>query len=144
MSKVADRLWFLAFILFVIFFLQVLARTVWGQEESRVYHPFTIMQITNEDPARWRHLHTHVRVEGYATYKKHEADDDKHIRVCSAADVAGMDKMECIVAECIPELPCTEPKVGQKVRVQGIVRYDAEHGHGWWEVHPVEKLEVLP
>jgi hypothetical protein len=75
---------------------------------------------------------THIAVTGTVTLVKHEADGDLHIRLNEGAAF--------IVAECIPELPCVAPKLGQRVQVRGISRFDAEHG--WYEVHPVESITV--
>jgi hypothetical protein len=75
---------------------------------------------------------THVAVTGTVTLVRHETDGDLHIRLNDGAAF--------IVAECIPELPCVAPKMGQRVQVRGISRFDAEHG--WYEVHPVEAIAV--
>ena len=82
---------------------------------------------------------THVEVEGYVTYVRTEADGDLHIRLCDSPRVKGMNRLRCIVAECIPAMPCPAPDLGQKVAVHGISRYDHERGHQWFEVHPVER-----
>lgn len=114
------------------------------RKEDRAYHPISIQDFCKENPAEWHKLRTHVLVEGFVTYVKREGDGDTHIRICDKPGVKGMDRQNCIVAECIPELPCTRPSVGDKVSVDGISRYDAERpGHHWWEVHPVEDLKIL-
>lgn len=116
-----------------------------AQEGSRSYHKYAIAEITAENPANWKHPLTHVEIDGWVTYEKKEGDGDEHLRICDAASVTKMDARHCIVAECIPELPCASVRKGQHVDVRGIARYDAENpGHHWWEVHPVEKLEILP
>lgn len=58
-----------------------------------------------------------------------EADGDIHIKV--------QDGDSFVVCEIIPEmkLPNGYPKVGMKVRISGIVRWDGQHG--WGELHPV-------
>ncbi len=81
--------------------------------------------------------HTHVQVVGYVTYTRWEDDGDLHVRVCAA-----LSSTACFIAECIPKLPCARPPTGRKVLVKGITRRDPEHA--WWEIHPVEYLEVLP
>jgi hypothetical protein len=75
-----------------------------------------------------RNSHTHIRVTGKVVLVKHEADGDLHIRLS--------DGKRWIVAECIPKLPCAEPKVGQTITVEGISRFDEKHKFP--EVHPVE------
>lgn len=77
---------------------------------------------------------TRAEVTGRVELVKKEGDGDLHIRV-------GHGK-HFVVAECMPEIPCAKPKVGDTVRVRGIARFDGEHK--WYEIHPVEKLEVLP
>jgi len=55
--------------------------------------------------------------------------------------VGGMDRAHCIMAKCIPRLPCEAPRIGRPITVRGISRYDAEIGRHWWEIHPVEQVE---
>jgi hypothetical protein len=81
-------------------------------------------------------FHTHVRVTGVVTYVQRESDGDRHFTVCEPG-TKKFTRAACIVAECIPALPCAVPKVGEKVTVYGIARFDGEHK--WAEVHPVEK-----
>jgi hypothetical protein len=80
--------------------------------------------------AAGRNFHTHVRVTGKVVLVKHEADGDLHVRLS--------DGKHWIVAECIPELPCREPRLRETVTVEGISRFD--YKHRWQEVHPVEHL----
>ena len=90
---------------------------------SRPYFPVTVCGMKANH-------HTHVSVSGKVTLVKHEPDGDLHMRIenggCS------------VVAECIPELRCKAPRVGHKVTVKGISRFDGEHH--WPEIHPVETL----
>ncbi len=116
-----------------------------AQESARNYHHYTIAQITAENPADWKHPLTHIELDGFVTYIKKEGDGDTHIRVCDSAALHAMNAKHCIVAECIPELPCAAPRKGQHILIDGIGRYDAENpGHHWWECHPIEKLRVIP
>jgi hypothetical protein len=108
-----------------------------------VFHLLAIRDITADNPGAWRHLRTHIEVTGFVTYKAREADGDTHLRVCDSPRVRTMDRKRCIVAECIPALPCAAPKVGAHVRVRGIYRWDGEHAHGWAEVHPVLAIEAV-
>lgn len=92
---------------------------------------------------------THVVLEGVVELNRREKDGDRHLRICEG----GL----CIIAECIPGLPdvCAAARVGDRVWVTGISRFDAGHGRhtpadaakyghevGWWELHPVTALEV--
>jgi hypothetical protein len=77
------------------------------------------------------HTHTHAAVTGKVTYVSAESDGDYHIRLTSPSG-------RFIVAECIPQLPCPHPKVGQTITVKGITRWDPEHS--WNEIHPVEMI----
>lgn len=111
---------------------------------QRIYHPITIAGMASENPVNWKNMRTHIQVQGFVTYLKREADGDIHIRVCDAVGIKGMDHSHCIVAECIPKLPCEGPRIGEQIIIRGISRYDSESpGHHWWEVHPVEELRVL-
>lgn len=74
--------------------------------------------------------HTHVCTTGDVTLVKKEADGDIHIRVNETKTSPAF-----IVAEIIPKLPVSKPKVGDHVKVCGIRRFDDTHG--WWELHPV-------
>lgn len=76
--------------------------------------------------------HTHVRISGMVTLVKREADGDLHFRV---SDPHG----HFVVCEVVPYHPLPTPRKGQTVVVEGIHRYDSEAGHGWDEVHPVER-----
>jgi hypothetical protein len=76
---------------------------------------------------------TRAEVNGTVTLVKREGDGDLHVRVS--------DGQHFIVAECMPEIPCLRPKVGDRISVEGITRFDGEHK--WWELHPVTHLEIL-
>ena len=77
--------------------------------------------------------YTHVEITGNVKSVKSERDGDTHIQVSDGADF--------IIAECIPKLPCSViPEVGQTVTLRGISRYDRENR--WYEVHPVEEIEI--
>ena len=82
--------------------------------------------------------HTHVKIDGYVAYAKPELDGDLHIRLVGISGAPS----PFVTAECIPSLPCVKPKTMDHVLVSGISRKDGEHG--WTEIHPVEKIEVLP
>lgn len=109
----------------ILLFLLVLGAQA---ESGRKY-----FKVTVEKMASGKNFHTHVQVTGKVAYVGHEPDGDTHIRLTDGG-------IAFIVVECIPELPCTVPKVGNIVTVKGISRFDGEHK--WYEVHPVERLEV--
>jgi|SRR5579859_4044232 len=119
---------------------------------DRTYHVESVGFMASQDPSHWSaKFGTHVEVTGWLTYKDHEADGDWHLRLCESAANTEMERSACVVAECIPSLPCAVPAVGDCVMVRGISRFDAEGwnpdsksgSHGWWEAHPVEELEVV-
>jgi hypothetical protein len=95
---------------------------------GRTYHHVAIADFP-------RTKHTHVCTEGVVTLKRREEDGDAHLRVSASRSVF-------IVAEAIPQIPVTLPRVGDRVEVCGISRYDK--AHLWFEVHPVERIRVLP
>ena len=77
--------------------------------------------------------YTHVEINGEVKSCVAEKDGDTHIEIIDGA--------KFVIAECIPKLPCSVvPNVGQTVTVRGISRYDRENR--WYEVHPVEEIEI--
>lgn len=77
--------------------------------------------------------YTHVKITGEVKSVRPEKDGDTHIQISDGANF--------IIAECIPKLPCSAiPNVGETVTVRGISRYDRENR--WYEVHPVEEIEI--
>ena len=97
-----------------------------SSEEPRQYFKVAIANM----PANH---YTHVEITGNVKSVKSERDGDTHIQVSDGADF--------IIAECIPKLPCSViPDVGQGVIIRGISRYDRENR--WYEVHPVEEIEL--
>ena len=109
----------------VLAFVGVVTGRVQGIE-NRVYWSETLSALSSG-----ANKHTHVKVTAKVTLVKHEQDGDLHIRLGTKP---------FIVAECIPKLPCMEPKLGEVITVWGIYRQD--YDHKWFEVHPVERLEV--
>ncbi len=95
-------------------------------EEPREYFKVAVADM----PLNHR---THVEVTGTVKSRSVERDGDTHIQIS--------DGKNFIMAECIPRLPCSVvPQVGQTVTVRGISRYDRENR--WYEVHPVEEIEI--
>jgi hypothetical protein len=117
--------------------IALLAWPLRAAEEDRAFRPMDLSAYSHRTPGAA--VPTHIQVTSWVTYKKTEADGDVHLRLCDGDD--------CVVAECIPELPeiaaeCKAVKVWTKVTVKGISRFDGAPGHGWQEVHPVLGIEV--
>lgn len=107
-----------------------------------VYAELTIGELIAEDANRWSDkMATRAAVGGFVTQVAKGDDGDTDIRVCENPKIDGMDRARCVVAKCIPKLPCDVPQVGKPVTVKGITRYDAKVGTHWWEIHPVEEIE---
>ena len=97
-----------------------------GSEEPRQYFKVAIADMPINH-------YTHVEITGEVKRCIPEKDGDTHIQIFDGTDF--------IIAECIPKLPCSViPKAGQTVTVRGISRYDRENR--WYEVHPVEEIEI--
>lgn len=71
--------------------------------------------------------------EGKVILARSEDDGDFHFAI--EGDGVRM------VHEIIPEIPLPHPKVGQRVKVWAIIRWDGEHR--WVEGHPVIGIKVL-
>lgn len=69
-----------------------------------------------------------------------EGDGDVHVWL-SWLDAAGAPTKDRLACEITPQQKLAPPPVGQKVRVAGIFRYDAQHR--WFEIHPVDWWEVI-
>jgi len=113
----------------VITLVLLLAAPLWAQETRRTY---AIVELAAF--ARAGSVHTHVQVTGWVAATHMERDGDRHIKLVPSPGA----RTPFLIAECIPQLPCAAPAVGRRLTVQGISRYDREHG--WWEVHPVEAI----
>jgi hypothetical protein len=105
--------------------LALLALLLLAGDPERRFHNETIDSLHAS-------RHTHVRITGVVTLVRNEADGDLHFRV---SDGHG----HFVVCEVVPYHRLPAPQKGQAVVVEGIHRYDAEAGHGWDEVHPVER-----
>lgn len=111
----------------------------------RTFQPEALAWVADE-PATSPEVPTHLRIEGRVAMVRHEADGDVHIRL----EWNG----RAVICECIPELPCRLPALGQRIAIWGIHRFDAAPGHdepgsaaekhrGWHEVHPVLGWEPI-
>ena len=97
-----------------------------SSEEPRQYFKVAIGDMPSNH-------YTHVEITGKVQSTNPEKDGDTHIQVSDGTDF--------VIAECIPKLPCSViPDVGQTVVIRGISRYDRENH--WYEVHPVEEIEI--
>lgn len=119
---------------------------------TRVYHPMEIARLAAENPAHWSgDMATHVVVRGFVTYAELEKDGDRHLRVCDSSKVVGMDRAHCVVGEILPGSKVAAPRVGSCIEMSGVTRFDGEGwnpvtktgSHGWWEIHPVEKITAV-
>ena len=107
-----------------------------------LYPELTIPELIAEDANRWSDkMDTRAAVSGFVTQITKADDGDTEIRICENPKIDGMDRARCIVAKCIPRLPCDVPRVGKPITVKGITQYDAKVGTHWWEIHPVEEIE---
>lgn len=107
-----------------------------------VYAELTIGELIAEDPNRWSDkMSSHAAVGGFVTQITKAADGDTDVRICENPKIEGMDRGRCIVAKCIPKIPCDLPAVGRPITVKGITRYDAKVGTHYWEIHPIEEVE---
>jgi hypothetical protein len=112
------------------------------QSSKSIYAELTIAELIAEDANRWSDkMSSRAAVGGFVTQLAKGDDGDTNIRICENPKIEGMDRTRCIVAKCIPKLPCDVPQVGKPITVKGIARYDAKVGTHWWEIHPVEEIE---
>ncbi len=83
----------------------------------------------------------HVMAEGYvAELRVNDEDGDLSFKLVEDLKNPG----PFIVCEIIDPIKLAPPRVGSKVRVYGISRYDGQDNHNWYEVHPVLKFEEVP
>jgi hypothetical protein len=107
-----------------------------------LYADLTIGELVNEDANRWSDkMSSRVAVGGFITDISKSEEGDTAVRICENPKIDGMDRARCIVAKCIPKLPCDLPTVGKPVTVKGITRYDAKVGSHWWEIEPIEVVD---
>ena len=112
------------------------------QSPKNIYAELTIGELVSEDANRWSDkMATRAAVGGFVTQITKGDDGDTDIRICENPKIESMDRARCIVAKCIPKLPCDVPQIGRPITVKGITRYDAKVGTHWWEIHPIEQIE---
>jgi hypothetical protein len=106
------------------------------------YAELTIGELVGEDANRWSDkMSSRIAVSGFVTDISKGEDGDTAVRICENPKIEGMDRARCVVAKCIPKMPCDLPTVGKPITVKGISRYDAKVGAHWWEVQPVELID---
>jgi hypothetical protein len=107
-----------------------------------LYSELTISELVAEDANRWSDkMSSRAAIGGFVTQVSKADDGDTDIRVCENPKIDSMDRGRCIIAKCIPKIPCDLPPVGHPITVKGITRYDAKVGTHWWEIQPVEEVE---
>jgi hypothetical protein len=111
-------------------------------DPSPKYSDLTITELVGEDANRWSDkMSSRVAVGGFITDINKGDDGDTTVRICENPKIEGMDRARCIVAKCIPKLPCDLPAIGKPITVKGITRYDAKVGSHWWEIQPIEQID---
>lgn len=78
-------------------------------------------------------LKTKVAVEGIVEKIAHQPDGDYHIVIRPLYLPNAIPVF--LVTEAIPEIKLPPPKVGDRIKIWGLVRFDVLHN--WWELHPV-------
>lgn len=117
----------------------------------------------------WARLHVVEKcivVTGTIRHTKKENDGDDHIQLALDPEFSALlnarnksAQHESLVIEPVCQGPVSQPDAvaacrdfhspvtipthGDKVRVVGSFVFDAEANHGWMEIHPVSRIEVI-
>ena len=84
------------------------------QSSRPIYAELTITELIAEDANRWSDkMDTRAAISGFVTQVAKGDDGDTEIRICENPKIDGMDRAHCVVAKCIPKLPCDVPRVGK-------------------------------
>lgn len=87
-----------------------------------------------------RNRKPHVMAEGYVSeIRFNDEDGDLSFKLVEDLKSPG----PFIVCEIIDPIKLAPPKVGSRVRVYGVSRYDGQDNHQWYEVHPVLNIEEV-
>ena len=87
-----------------------------------------------------RNRKPHVMAEGYVSeIRVNDEDGDLSFKLVEDLKSPG----PFIVCEIIDPIKLAAPKVGSRVRVYGVSRYDGQDNHQWYEVHPVLNIEEV-
>jgi hypothetical protein len=128
----ADAL--VATILFAAFAL-VYAHTASARNRPIDWSSFRQVAIRGVDESH----DPHVIVQGVVSELPGEFDEGSHrFRLSDPKDPGAF-----VVCEILDGDPLTLPKAGDRVRLWGVSRYDANPDHQWFEIHPVLKVEAL-
>lgn len=100
-------------------------------DEDLLYSDTNLYQFTSDGSSK-----TKVAVSGIVDKIYHEPDGDYHVIVRPVNNSSVF-----LVTEFIPEIKLDVPKVGDKIKIWGITRFDILHD--WWELHPVIGWERL-
>lgn len=101
------------------------------------------------DPGRFRtvrieemseNTEPHVVAEGVVSEVRVDSNDgDLKFRIVESLHAPE----PFVVCEVIGPTRINPPRVGSRVRVFGVSRFDAKEAHRWHEIHPVLKVELL-
>jgi hypothetical protein len=101
--------------------------------DIREFHTVNISDIE-------RNNKPHVMAEGYVSeIRFNDEDGDLSFKLVEDLKSPG----PFIVCEIIDPIKLTPPKVGSRVRVYGVSRYDGQDNHNWYEVHPVLNIQEV-
>jgi hypothetical protein len=82
----------------------------------------------------------HVMTEGYVSEVRiNDEDGDLSFKLVADPGRPG----PFVICEIIDPIKLAPPRVGSRVRVYGVSRYDGQPDHNWYEVHPVLNIEVV-
>lgn len=99
-------------------------------------HRFQILDIA-ELPGN---VHPHIATEGYV--RSVWMDDEEktlHFKLASSPEGDG----PYVICEILSPDRISAPRAGNRVRVYGLARYDAQAGRRWHEVNPVLNISYL-
>jgi putative zinc finger protein len=124
--------------------LSVFGISLWREQEIRGLmdleafdtREFQTVSISNIES----NTKPHIVAEGYVSQVGvNDEDGDFSFKI-----VDNLQQPEpFIVCEIIDPIRFAPPKVGSRVRVYGVSRYDSQRNHNWYEVHPVLNIEVV-
>ncbi|HKP87783.1 MAG TPA: zf-HC2 domain-containing protein [Blastocatellia bacterium] len=101
--------------------------------DRREFHTVTIADID-------RNTKPHIVAEGYVSQVGvNDEDGDYSFKLVEDLQQPG----PFIICEIIDPIKFAPPRVGSRVRVYGVSRYDGQDNHNWYEVHPVLNIEVM-
>jgi hypothetical protein len=98
---------------------------------------FRVVSI-NEMP---NNTEPHIVTEGYVSEIRAEEDGDAIFKLVER--LGENQNQPFIVCEIIDPIKVNMPKIGSKVKVYGVSRYDGKSNHNWYEVHPVLNIELV-